>query len=287
MKDISKLNRLIGLDVSEEVRDAVTAFLVPQKIAPNEQEVALLQLADSVQIHGEQRLMTWHWQPRASASNGHKALLVHGWNSRGSHMGAFVRPLLDTGFEVWTFDAHAHGDSAGEYSSVVHHAHSINLVARQMGTVEAVIAHSVGSPATLLACSRGLTPVASVHLSGPSSLRRVALGAALMTGLPMEEQGSYLSAIEQVAGLPLEFVQPPQLTSDQRHRGLLLHDREDREIPFSDSEEIASFWPNAELQEVSGVGHRRIVRDPCVIERAVDFLRNHTMGSQPREKANL
>ena len=53
----------------------------------------------------------------------------------------------------------------------------------------------------------------------------------------------------------------------------MIHDRDDREVGFEHGERLASAWPNAQLLETHGLGHRRVLRDPAVLAAAVDMLR--------------
>jgi pimeloyl-ACP methyl ester carboxylesterase len=53
---------------------------------------------------------------------------------------------------------------------------------------------------------------------------------------------------------------------------LVFHDRDDRDVAWTDGEAIAAAWPGAELVSTAGLGHRRIVHDPGVVARAVAFL---------------
>jgi hypothetical protein len=53
---------------------------------------------------------------------------------------------------------------------------------------------------------------------------------------------------------------------------LVIHDRDDAEVPWQDGAMIAQAWPRATLSTTSGLGHRRIVRDAEVIREAVGFL---------------
>jgi hypothetical protein len=249
--------------------DAVLeAFLTPRRAAATPEENALLGSArtDGAAVDG-QRLRVWQW-----GRGEHAVLLVHGWDSRGSHLAGFVGPLLRAGLRVVAFDALAHGDSDGAWSTVAHHARSVRAVADRAGPVSAVIAHSVGSPASLLAFRSGLAVRASVHMSGPASLARVAAGVAGAAGLPADRVPQFLAAVERRAGLPLAAADLPSIAEGLAHPGLLLHDPEDREIPFAESERLAAHWPAAVLVPTGGLGHRRILRDPGVIERVVDFV---------------
>ena len=57
-------------------------------------------------------------------------------------------------------------------------------------------------------------------------------------------------------------------------KALLLHDKNDRVLPFEKSKEVAEKWSVAELIEVEGSGHYKILRVPEVLEKAIDFLVN-------------
>ena len=53
---------------------------------------------------------------------------------------------------------------------------------------------------------------------------------------------------------------------------LVIHDRDDRDVAWTDGAAIAGAWPGAELVSTAGLGHRRIVHDLAVVARAVSFL---------------
>jgi hypothetical protein len=49
-------------------------------------------------------------------------------------------------------------------------------------------------------------------------------------------------------------------------------DREDWEAPLPSVEKLVRSWPGATLRVTQGLGHRRILRDPEVVEEAVRFF---------------
>jgi pimeloyl-ACP methyl ester carboxylesterase len=53
---------------------------------------------------------------------------------------------------------------------------------------------------------------------------------------------------------------------------LIIHDQDDRDIPWREGEAVARAWPHARFQRTEGLGHRRILRDPEVIDCVVRFL---------------
>ncbi len=53
---------------------------------------------------------------------------------------------------------------------------------------------------------------------------------------------------------------------------LIIHDRDDRDVPWREGEAVARAWPHARFLRTEGLGHSRILRDPQVIDRVVGFL---------------
>ncbi len=53
---------------------------------------------------------------------------------------------------------------------------------------------------------------------------------------------------------------------------LIIHDEQDREIPFEGGEALSKVWKNSKLVRTNGLGHRRILRDSQVISKAVEYL---------------
>ncbi len=63
-----------------------------------------------------------------------------------------------------------------------------------------------------------------------------------------------------------------------RTPALVVHDRADREVDFSNAEALARAWPGSRLHATSGLGHRRILRDPAVLADVATFV----VGRLPR-----
>jgi hypothetical protein len=53
---------------------------------------------------------------------------------------------------------------------------------------------------------------------------------------------------------------------------LVIHDHEDRVVPWADGAAIAGAWPGAALVTTTGLGHRDVVRAPDVIARTLAFI---------------
>jgi pimeloyl-ACP methyl ester carboxylesterase len=53
---------------------------------------------------------------------------------------------------------------------------------------------------------------------------------------------------------------------------LVVHDRDDKEVPVRVGQGIAEAWPNAELVLTEGLGHQRILHDEDATNFAVRFI---------------
>ena len=54
--------------------------------------------------------------------------------------------------------------------------------------------------------------------------------------------------------------------------GLIVHDRDDGDVSVDSARAYADAWPGAGLLETTGLGHRKILRDPEVVRRVGEFV---------------
>lgn len=250
------------------VMEIFRGFTTPRRAATTEDEVRMLSSAMSLSMEGEDgKLAGWSW-----GKHGPRVLLVHGWDSRASHLGRFIEPLCRRGFQVFAFDGPAHGDSEGRSSSVVHYGRALLRIASEFGPFDGVIAHSVGSPAALHAFRHGMRVKSSVHIAGPSSLDRVIQRLAHATGIDAQETAQLRAMYEEHIDGPISGMDLEELAPFLTHSGLVLHDPADREIPYEESERLCEAWPSARLIPVQGVGHRRIILQKEVVDAAVEHF---------------
>ena len=84
-------------------------------------------------------------------------------------------------------------------------------------------------------------------------------------------------------GHPMEAFSLSRIPKGWNQPTLLLHDPEDREVPFTESESVAAARPNATLVPIHGMGHHRIARHPRVISRTIEFI----TGQDPDRSAQM
>jgi len=232
-----------------------------RRARPGERDV--LEGATAMTLAG---MKTWSW------GEGPTVLLVHGWNGRATQLGAFVPPLMARGYRVVAFDALGHGESPGSYLSLPELATCIRRVVDELGGVYGVIAHSLGGAATTFALARGLEIERAVFVSPPADPEEFLAIFSAALGLSDEARALTKHRIEERLGSAMEDMRTTALAPSMTTPLLVVHDRDDKEVPARVGRSIAEAWPNAELVLTEGLGHQRILRDETVTHFAVRFI---------------
>jgi pimeloyl-ACP methyl ester carboxylesterase len=243
------------------------AFLSPiRRTRPRAPEV-LGRTAHAFRVVSEPAdLQAWDW------GDGPTVLLVHGWNGSASQMSPFVAPLVDAGFYVVAFDHPAHGLSSGKRVSIVDMAAAIRAVGKKVGPIAGVIAHSLGAPATALAMNEGLSVKRAVFIAPPIEPSRYFLRLAAQLGLSKTRTAGATRALANRVGRTFESLDLRSLAAQMTAKLLVMHDRDDAEVPWAEGAAIAAGWSGARLTTLHGLGHVKPLRNRAVIAEAVSFL---------------
>ena len=241
-----------------------TRPLVHSRVEP---ETGLANHRFELHDSGEPVLNVWDW------GSGPTVLLAHGWNGWSAQMSPFVAPLVNAGYFVASIDMPAHGASQGTHTNVAEMAAALVRAGRRLGPVHAVIGHSIGGAAAALALQRGLKAKRLVMLGSPARMPPFARQWAATLGLGPRGAEAFLAEIGRLVG-GFDSIDLSLLGPRQTAELLILHDPADREVPFSDGEQIAAVWPGAQLRAVPGRGHTRMLREGEVVRAAVDFIRS-------------
>jgi pimeloyl-ACP methyl ester carboxylesterase len=247
--------------------EAWRLFLTPPRVRQAAAERRVLAAAHRHEIpFGGHSLAAWSW------GEGPAALLVHGWCGRASQLGAFVDPLVAAGLRVVAADAPAHGESPGERSSLFEFAQAVaSLVAREQ-PVRAVIAHSMGAASTAMALRTGLPVERAVLIAPIFRLKERVARFARRVGLEAAAERDLVRRLEQQFGpTAWDDSSLDVVARDLEMPALIVHDRDDAEIPFEDGERTAAAWRGARFFPTAGLGHRSLLWDRGVIGEVVRF----------------
>jgi pimeloyl-ACP methyl ester carboxylesterase len=248
-------------------RVARKLFFTPLRARVREEERAVLARGERFEIEARgQRVAGRAW------GEGPAVLLVHGWGGHAGQMTALVDPAVAAGFKAVAIDLPGHGESAGRVSSLVHFAAAISGAAALFGPLRGVVAHSFGAAGTAYALASGLRTERAVFFAPPSGFESFWRRFRMGVGVSPAVMDRMLRESEEWLGVRFDGITPADLAPRMTAPLLVLHDPEDREVPFEEGDEVARLWPGAELRRAPGLGHLRILKDAGCAEAAVGFL---------------
>lgn len=241
----------------------------------------------TVRIPGLRRtgvdVVTYEW-----GSGADTVVLAHGWQSRASVFAPLVRELRSEGLRVVAFDAPANGDSPGRGTYLVDHLDVITELQHRHGAFHAIVGHSFGALAALVAVHDGIAARRVVGIAGAGTPEVFidGFGEALSLDTTSRDALANRFATRLFPGGPDPF----ERYSALRHplpdatALLLVHDRGDRRVPFTQSERLAEAnAPHARLVATDGLGHNRILRADVTLDEVTAFLTAADVPTRPSD----
>lgn len=271
------VNALYRLAPGVAGRVYLEAFLRPPRVAAPERERRWLDDTEPREWSAAGRQVVGF-----SRGEGPAVLLVHGWAGRGSQLGAFIEPLVKRGYRVVGVDLPGHGHSPGSRSSIPECAWAVEAVLRDLGDVDAVVAHSMGGAAVtaaMRATGGEISPVERLVLIGVAD-DVGALTRRITTTMGFDP-GVY-DQFQRLAERRFEVDFDDYVLSRDREparRVLGLHADDDREVNLEEARAWADVWPRARFELRSGLGHTRILRQPEIVDRVVEFVAGERASS--------
>ncbi|QUD86679.1 alpha/beta fold hydrolase [Phenylobacterium montanum] len=211
---------------------------------------------------------------------GPATLLVHGWEDDNALWSPLIDECAKIGRAVVALDLPGHGYSQSEANSIEAAAEAVIAVARALGPIDTLVAHSFGCPTSITALSEGLSVERAVMIASPVPRSRDRNWFDARWKRRQRERGWDEAVIERAAELGLlrtaermashDRVETliPQMTA----RLLAVHAFDDEQCPPEASRIMADRWPGGEIALFDGLGHRLIAQDDAVLERVMAFL---------------
>jgi len=264
------------------VRIAERLFTTPHRSRRPGREPAWASSARPMSIpspHGQLAGWVWGTGPRT-------VLLVHGWSGRGLQLGCFAEPLVRAGYRVVAYDGPGHGSSPGRSSSLLDLADGVVAAAAAAGPLAGLVAHSLGAPAALLAASRhSVAADALAFIAPPARTSVMTDWFSALSGFTPAVVERMRHRLERRLGFRWIDLEPLRLVEQIRAPLLVIHDRQDNEIPHTDGTELARRHPRGQIHSTDGLGHRRVLRDRAVIDRVTRFFVRNTPSAASHRPA--
>ncbi len=221
---------------------------------------------EHIRVEGN-TVVTYRW------GSGDNVLLAHGWNGRTGQLGGFVAPLTERGYRVIGFDAPGHGQSSGNRTSILQFTQVMQEIVARHGPLRAVLGHSFGGMCAAFAMDAGLPAERAVCVASPSSMAWLMRRFARYLELPAPVLRDLQRRAEQRIGKGnWQRLANGEQASNLEQPALIVHDRNDDVVPWRQGRDFAESWPGARFVCTRGLGHRRILRDPAVVQEVVRFI---------------
>ncbi|WP_108471564.1 alpha/beta fold hydrolase [Rhodanobacter thiooxydans] len=237
----------------------------------------------ALQVDGE-TIATYVWGNPATQPY---ALLAHGWSSFGLRFLPWVAQLRAQGFAVVTFDQPGHGHSSGRLCTLPEFIATIRAVGAHYGNAALAIGHSLGGAALALAQDEHwqagrlilVAPAADMKAAAGRFFRFVHLAGYL--------REPFYAWLHRRTGVHIDELRVERRLPALGQPALIVHDLEDADVPWAEGERYAQHWPGARLYTTQGLGHRRVLDAPEVIDAALAFMRGELVGERVVGSPNL
>lgn len=253
-------------------RLALALFTVPACSPPGRVERAILERAERHRVHfGRRSLQVFHWPAKGPA-----ILLAHGWSSRAARLAPLAAALSREGFRVIAFDAPGHGGSSGLRSDVMLYRLAVRAVMEHMGPVQAMVGHSLGARAAMLALrSSSMADVRALALIGiPPDVGYMLEQFKIVLDLRGDVRRLLHKEFERFFGAPPESHSAEDAARLQLPV-LVMHDMDDDVAPVAHARTLVSQLPRGTLVLTHQLNHCGVLSDPTALASVVKFMREH------------
>ena len=260
------------------VARAVELFCTPSRSARRRAAEASTAFATTLTLDaGGRNIEVYSWGDPATQPY---VLVVHGWSDYALRFLPLIDALRKAGYAVVTFDQPAHGRSDGDTSTLPEFARCVGAVGRHFGRAAAVIGHSMGGAAAAIALRDGLEADRAILIAPPADLADAADRFAAFVGLAPHLRTRFHHALEERASVRFEALEAHRNVPAIDRPALIVHDLFDREVPWSEGERYARYWPRARMVSTANLGHNRILADAGVVDTLLDFLHDRCVGER-------
>lgn len=246
---------------------AMYLFTKPRAGKINEEQSDFLHTAYQEELKYEnQRIMTYRWLGTKQT-----ILLTHGWESNSARWKKLIIALKKKGFNVIALDAPAHGRSGGSVFNAMLYAEFINVVANRFSP-DIIIGHSVGGMASAFFQHKYqfIKLKKIILLGSPSEFQDVVKRYTDMLGYNQRIVSQFQHTIVQRFGSPADSFSTAKFLATIESEGLIIHDEDDRIIPYNDALLIKNSFKNSQLITTKGLGHSLL--DASVAEHIYAFI---------------
>lgn len=208
-------------------------------------------------------------------NKGQNILLLHGWSGRATQLHALALRLHQSGMEIVSFDAPAHGKSEGKKTNIVEFVACVKEIYNAYGPFDHIIGHSMGGMVALNAAREGLTFKTLTVIGAGDKIKNVFLDYTNKMGFTHRIANRMIGIVEKRLGQSLEIYSGSHALQQLSIPVHIIHDKQDHEVSVSFAKDLQKAAAKGTLCLTQGLGHRRILRDVDVTNKVLSFIKLH------------
>ncbi|MDR6302032.1 alpha/beta hydrolase [Mesonia maritima] len=243
-------------------------FCSPRRGKVKPEQAPFLNQAKSFTVrHKELELQTYHWQGK-----GKTVLLVHGWESNSHRWKSLIEELQAKDYNIFAFDAPAHGYSEGSYIHVPLYSECLSTMIKNVEPAY-IVGHSIGAMTTVFNQHTSEVEIEKLVLLGPpSELTEIMSDFQRILSLKPRVMNDLENYFQEKIGYRFQEFSIAKFAEKLSTKGLLIHDIYDKIAPISASEAIHKNWKNSELLKTEGAGHS--LNNSAINSAIIQYLNN-------------
>ena len=212
----------------------------------------------------------YHW-----AGDGPKIILVHGWSGRASNMSKIIHKLNQNNFDVYAFDAPAHGESSGGNTNLPEFISCIESLASKVSPIYALVGHSLGGFASVYCAAKKIRLDKIILLCPVNNVFELFETFFNHTRLKKKTRNLMISYFIKKTGIIINNeLASEKLVKQIKAKILLIHDESDTQLSILESKKIMKNIADGTFYFTKGLGHSRLLRNTKVVDRIISFLKS-------------
>jgi pimeloyl-ACP methyl ester carboxylesterase len=245
-------------------KKALDMFFTPKKHPSKTWEIDGLKTAKNITLEGGINCLVW--------GEGKPILLMHGWEGRASQMAVFLPYLSSSEYQLIALNAPAHGLSEGMRSNPHKFIKAIFTAQQHFGDFHAIVGHSMGGGSAVYAALENLNVNKVISIAGPNNFENLVRAFALFVGLRGKALNLFMQQTEEEVDLPFSTLNLASRVTNLNKPLLVIHDEDDVEVPFVGASRYKDTIAQGEFYATKGLGHRKIMQSPEVLQKVADFI---------------
>jgi len=201
-----------------------------------------------------------------------KVLLVHGWNGRGTQLVSIAKAFKELNYTIISFDAPGHGKSTKTAANMKHFIEAVFELDKKYNGFDVMIGHSLGGMSVINSLGRGLQTDKAVIIGSGNTTKAITEDFLGTIGMKQKLTPILINLFERKYNDKMTNYDVADQALKVNVPVLIIHDKNDKDVPFTAAEAISKNLQKNELLITTGLGHRKILGDEKVIEKIVQFV---------------